>query len=224
MRGASRGVLEVGQVRRPRAGDETHPPSSRAAPGLRPGTLGSLARELADGGLSGLPEAQKTTVTQKAPASASRRRDETERQKARPGAVTTPHGAPRGARVPAKERGTKRQWSRHPALHSLAFRGGLRKVPPRRGMGYGVPGAAKNMGGEAWLLCKQPPNNDNAMRQRQGLSCPASSAPPAACNMRQATKIRTCRRRFASSARKSGNTCRRAGKAGPRSRRCRKAT
>src|ERR1700690_3809057 len=106
MRSASRGVLEVGQVRRPRAGDETYPPSSRAAPGAQPGDTTVPCQELADGGLSGLPEAQKTTATQKAPASASRRRGETERQKARPDAVTT---SPWSAeRRPRSRKGTRR--------------------------------------------------------------------------------------------------------------------
>ena len=52
--------------------------------GAPPGDTTVPCQELADGGLSGLPEVQKTTVTQKAPASASRRRDETERRKRGP--------------------------------------------------------------------------------------------------------------------------------------------
>src|SRR5665647_1093672 len=43
MRGASRGDLEVGPVRRPRAGDE-RTPRARAAPGHRPGALRPPAR------------------------------------------------------------------------------------------------------------------------------------------------------------------------------------
>jgi hypothetical protein len=46
------------------------PPGGAGAP---PGGTTTPCEELADGGPSGLPEAQKTMVTQKAPASASRR-------------------------------------------------------------------------------------------------------------------------------------------------------
>jgi hypothetical protein len=45
--------------------------------------------ELADGGLSGLPETRKERLTRKAPRASSRRQGETERQKARPGADKT---------------------------------------------------------------------------------------------------------------------------------------
>jgi len=47
MRGASRGVLEVGQARRPRAC--LRKARTRAARGLRPGTLAIPCQELADG-------------------------------------------------------------------------------------------------------------------------------------------------------------------------------
>ena len=67
---------------------------------------------------------------------------------ARPGAVTTPHGAPRGARVPLK-RGARhnKDLVRRSALHSPRFQRG-----PREGMEDGVPRAAKNRGGGALLL------------------------------------------------------------------------
>ncbi len=106
----------------------------------------------------------------------------------------------------------------------LAFEGGReRRLPPGGAGTTAYPGPLKNTGGEAWPLCKHPPNNDNARRQRQGTSCPTSSAPPAACNMPRATRSELPPAQC-SSARRSGNTCRRAGRAGPRSRRWRRAT
>ena len=51
-------------------------------------------------------------------------------------------GAPGGARVLERERGTKEQWLRHLARHPLAFAGGKKRD-------HGVPGAAKNTGDDA---------------------------------------------------------------------------
>src|ERR1035437_7180827 len=110
MRGASRGVLEVGQVRRPRAGDETPPPpSSRAAPGLRPGTLRSPARSWLTAGRQPCPRLLDK-VAQKGPASKEPQGEAKRNVRKRGPALSRRRdGAPRGDRVPAKERGTKRQ-------------------------------------------------------------------------------------------------------------------
>src|SRR6185437_13403978 len=76
------------RMRRPRAGDERSS-CTRAAPGLRPGTLGSPARSWLTAARCGLPEVRKKRLTRKAPRASSQRQGETERQKARPGAVWT---------------------------------------------------------------------------------------------------------------------------------------
>ena len=57
--------------------------------GVPPGGTTTPREEFADGGPQGLPEARKAKPTQKGLAPQSRRQGETERQKARPGAVTT---------------------------------------------------------------------------------------------------------------------------------------
>src|ERR1035437_8773781 len=75
-------------MRRPRAGDERTPPSSRAAPGLRPGTLGPPARSWLTAKPLDLPEARKLRPPKRGRGS-ERRQGETVGQKARPGAVWT---------------------------------------------------------------------------------------------------------------------------------------
>src|SRR6185437_1049874 len=111
-------------MRRPRAGDETLLLRSGGA-GAPPGDTTVPCQELADGGPLGLPEAWKERLTRKAPRASSRRQDETERQKARPGADKTLrwraerrhtfarrcdlncNDAPLGAPSPRPVRGTK---------------------------------------------------------------------------------------------------------------------
>src|SRR5450759_2389964 len=93
-------------MRRPRAGDERNPPSSRTAPGLGPGTLGSPARSWR---AIRLARGSKDAATRKGQASQSRRQGETERQKARPGAVTTSRwSAERRARLARRAHAARR--------------------------------------------------------------------------------------------------------------------
>jgi hypothetical protein len=83
------------------------PPKLSGGAGAPPGDTTIPRQELADGGLSGLPEIQRCGCP-KGAALESRRRDEAERRKRGPVLSRRRNGAPRGARVPAKERGTKR--------------------------------------------------------------------------------------------------------------------
>ena len=55
MSGASRAFSEWGRCGARGRGDETHPPSPRAAPGLRPGTLRSPARSWLTAGRAACP-------------------------------------------------------------------------------------------------------------------------------------------------------------------------
>src|SRR6185437_14638844 len=90
-------------MRRPRAGDETlllHPGGA----GAPPGDTRIPCEELADGGPLGLPEVRKERLTRKAPRASSRRQDETERQKARPGADKTLRWRAERRHVPATAR------------------------------------------------------------------------------------------------------------------------
>src|SRR5450631_4232304 len=111
--------------------------------GVPPGGTTTPREELADGGPRGLPEALRARPPKRGRRFPSRRRGETERQKARPGAVTTlrwraerrhtfarrcdlrPNDAPLGAPSPRFLRGKERR--------------------------YGVSGAAKNTGDDACL-------------------------------------------------------------------------
>src|ERR1700690_1215897 len=124
-------------MRRPRAGDERSS-RTRVAPGLRPGALRPPARSSLTAGREACPRFSEKAA-QKGPASREPQgKAETERQKARPGAVTTlrwraerrhtfargcdlrPNDAPLGAPSPRFLRGKERS--------------------------YGVPGASKNTG------------------------------------------------------------------------------
>src|SRR5664279_5167459 len=69
-------------------------------------------------------------------------------QKSRDGAPIGAHPQPEGAK--AARRGLIRM--RRSALRPLAFGEGQEEGPAKRGEDYGVPGAAKNTGGEAWLF------------------------------------------------------------------------
>src|ERR1039458_2916976 len=75
-------------MRRPRAGDERCS-CTRAAPGLRPGTLRSSTRSWLTAKPLGLPEARKAKATQKGISLRAARQDETVGQKVRPGADKT---------------------------------------------------------------------------------------------------------------------------------------
>ena len=129
-------------MRRPRAGDERSPqlPGGAGAP---PGGTTTPCEELADGGPQGLPEAPDAAA-QKGPRRKSRRQGETDRQKARPGAVRRRDGAPRGATC-RRRHVTKRPIDAPLGAPSPRFLRGDER-PREGGEDYGVPGAAKNTG------------------------------------------------------------------------------
>src|SRR6185437_13925016 len=134
-------------MRRPRAGDETlllHPGGA----GAPPGDTRIPCEELADGGPLGLPEVRKERLTRKAPRASSRRQDETERQKARPGADKTLRWRAERRRTFAR-RCARTAMTRRLARHPLDLIEG-----PRRD--DGVPRAAKNTGSGALAISMQP--------------------------------------------------------------------
>ena len=218
MRGASRGVLEVEQVRRPRAWfAATHP----GGPGLRPGGTMTPPRgaRWTGTGASPRPEARTRRVSLAKAEARSRQWSAEWRARRTPEAPAFREGArrlrlmvaPPGAPFPSAFAGERKKAS--PASGD----GDRRKRRTRRRKEYGAGAFAPD---NPAAICKLSPNHHNAHKIKyQRKPCPLSSAPPAARNIRRATRIRTCRRRYASSARRSGNTCRRAARAGPRSRR-----
>ena len=117
------------------------PSCTRAAPGLRPGSLGTPARSWLTAGRQGLPEARKKRLTRKAPRASSQRQGETERQKARPGAVWTLRWRAERRHVPATAR-ARPTMTRRLARHPLAFCEGRRRDD-------GVPAPLKNRGDDA---------------------------------------------------------------------------
>ena len=72
------------------------------APGLRPGEIGSPARELADGGPLGLPEVRRSAA-QKGPVLEGRRLRRCSRQKRGPDAEKTPRWSAARRPRPPKE-------------------------------------------------------------------------------------------------------------------------
>src|SRR6185437_16976288 len=114
------------RMRRPRAGDERSS-CTRAAPGLRPGSLGTPARSWLTAGRCGLPEARKERLTRKAPRALSWRQDKTDPESAarrrsenaamarreaprvRKGTCTDCNDAPLGAPSPRFLRGQGRE-------------------------------------------------------------------------------------------------------------------
>src|SRR6185437_11253202 len=120
-------------MRRPRAGDETlllHPGGA----GAPPGDTRIPCEELADGGPLGLPEAWKERLTRKAPRASSRRQDETERQKARPGADKTLRWRAERRRTFAR-RCARTAMTRRLARHPLGLFEGTKACPREGGEG-----------------------------------------------------------------------------------------
>ena len=126
-------------MRRPRGGDERSSPS-RAAPGLRPGTLGSPARSSLTAGREACPRLFDKAA-QKGPASkqAGGRVKRSVRKRG-PAPNRRRDGAPRGATC--RRRHVTKYMARRLARHPLDLSRGAE-------MEDGVPGAAKNTGGGA---------------------------------------------------------------------------
>ena len=138
--------LEVEQVRRPRAGDETYPPHPGGA-GAPPGTTMSPCEELADGGRLGRPSRSAASPVEGGGNEGPKGTPRAE-PKARPGAVrkTPPWSAGRRPR-PSKEDADRRNDGRASRRSiPLAVRGGRREAPLRRGRDDGLPGAVKEYG------------------------------------------------------------------------------
>ena len=126
MRGASRGVLEVRQVRCPRAGDERNPPKLPGGAGAPPAGTMTCREELADGRAFRPARGAKVRLPKRGRAGTPKA-GRLGRRKRGPDAVTTPHGAPRGARVPLKEeRGKIRTWCAARRSIPLSFCEGAR--------------------------------------------------------------------------------------------------
>ena len=62
-------------------------------------------------------------------------------------------GAPRGARILQKRMRQDGRLVRHSVLHPLDLFEGDKAGPAPAGRGYGLPGAAKNTGADAWPFC-----------------------------------------------------------------------
>ena len=140
-----------------RAGETNAPPPSRAAPGLRPGALRPPARSSLTAGREACPRLARSGHP-KGAATQSRRQGETERQKARPGAVWTPRwSAERRPRSWQQERGKAERLVRRSVLHPLALRAGKKQVPTKAGKDDGAPRAAKNRGDDACALSYPSP-------------------------------------------------------------------
>ena len=86
----------------PAGGDERTPklPGGAGAP---PGDTTVSCQELADGGAVRLARGARPAASARGPRSRGRRRGETARQKARPGAVTTPRWSAERRPHPSKE-------------------------------------------------------------------------------------------------------------------------
>ena len=138
-------------------GPDAAPPGGAGAP---PAGTTTRREELADGGPSGQPAARMVRLTQKPPPPQSQRQGETDRQKARPGAVTTLRWRAERRHAPVTVR-AELQWPRRLARHPLGILSGVDspRAPCCEGHGneYGAPGAANNTGDDARLFGRSPP-------------------------------------------------------------------
>jgi hypothetical protein len=121
------------------------PPKLPGGAGVPPGGTTTPREERADGGPHDLPEALRAQLPKRGRRFPSRRQGETERQKARPGAVCTLRWRAERRHVLATARDLHcmmRRLARHP----LDLFEGRKACPREGGEDYGVPGAAKNTG------------------------------------------------------------------------------
>ena len=116
-----------------RAGETNAPPPPGRRRDSARAALGPPARSSLTAGREACPRLERSGRP-KGAATQSRRQGETERQKARPGAVwTPPWSAERRPRSWQQERGKTERLVRRSVLHPLAFRGGKTGPRGRRG-------------------------------------------------------------------------------------------
>ena len=135
-------------------GRRTTYPSLPGGAGLRPGTLGCPAR-------SSLTAWALWGLGRKRGPDAVRRRD----------------GAPRGARILQKRMRQDGKTGAPLGAPSPRFLRGAKGRPAKAGRDYGVPGAAKNTGDDAWLGCRPRESGDPVNASSAVITgCPLSRA------------------------------------------------